>query len=210
MSTPVRRPNATEPARAKITTISTRSSPSVPPASLAYEPFVKSVLSQRLLNRIFLCSAAFTLLATTFWRSWSGNGGALGFLTDVVKPQTLLYASFLWFSGVLPVLIARKVYLKGALRTDHGGIHRLDIESVPYVHTSSPKSVLATTMPTFRGGLYIYMATALAFTIFHILSTNATAQNGLRLFVKSKCVNLLSCPTISCFSTTPPENIHTT
>jgi hypothetical protein len=106
------------------------------------------------------------------------------------RPKTLLYASFLWLFGILPVLLMRKNYLKGTpVRLFHWQV--VSIVLVPSRHASSPVKVLKSailTKPHLRGGLYIYILSSLTFAMFYVLSFNAP-QDGLRLFVKSKYVS---------------------
>lgn len=106
----------TTPIRAIQSTLSAKSSLSIPPAPQIYEPLVKSVLRKRLL-RVFLHSAVWTWIITAVWTDWSRGGvhglGMIGRLWNWVLPSTLLLTLLNWTFGVLPAVVLRKIYLTG-------------------------------------------------------------------------------------------------
>lgn len=94
-------------AKTTSTMFAPRPSTNVPSATQAFEPLAKSVLSHRLLYNIFAYSAAFSLASTVFL----AGGDDASFLLRLFQPSTWLNASLTWLIGVLPIIVARKVFL---------------------------------------------------------------------------------------------------
>lgn len=102
------------PIRAIPSNLSTRSSPSVPPATQNYEPLLKSVLRHRLIYNIFACSALCSWIIAVISTLWfRTSNGILGVLLSPLRPSTLLFAAAYWAVGVLPIVVLRKLYLTG-------------------------------------------------------------------------------------------------
>ncbi|KAJ3747284.1 nucleoporin protein Ndc1-Nup [Lentinula detonsa] len=168
------------PLRAIQSNLANRASPSLPPASQTYEPLIKSILSQRLSNRIFAFSIAACWLETTLWTIW-GIGGhrAVGLNTLLMVPfrlPTLLVAATTWLAVVLPVIVTRKSQLT-ASRT---------IASSPAKIWHSAQSKKST-----KHALMIYSASAIAATVLHVFlayinETEVYGDPRLSLFVKSR------------------------
>ncbi|KAJ3802495.1 nucleoporin protein Ndc1-Nup [Lentinula aff. detonsa] len=168
------------PLRAIQSNLANRASPSLPPASQTYEPLIKSVLSQRLSNRIFAFSIAACWLETTLWTIWGIGGhraaGLNTLLTIPFRPPTLLVAATTWLAVVLPVIVTRKTHLT-ASRT---------IASSPAKIWHSAQSKKST-----KHALMIYSASALAATVLHVFlayinETEVYGDPRLSLFVKSR------------------------
>ena len=105
------------PTRAITSTLSTRTAPSVPPATQTYEPLARAVLRRRLLYDILPLSAFPVWISATLWRTWNVGGlSALGILHTLVMPvhpSTLLMTTLVWVFGVLPLIVLRKSQLTG-------------------------------------------------------------------------------------------------
>ena len=105
------------PTRAITSTLSTRTAPSVPPATQTYEPLARAVLRRRLLYDILPLSAFPVWISATLWRTWNAGGlSALGILNTLVMPvhpSTLLMTTLVWVFGVLPLIVLRKSQLTG-------------------------------------------------------------------------------------------------
>src|ERR1700731_2263793 len=95
----------TPPTRAVPSSLSSRSAPTIPPATEGYQPLAKRVLRDRLAQHIFPYSFTFALGLTVLGRLWiAGLGSALA-------PQTLLWAALRWAGGAWPIITMRKAYL---------------------------------------------------------------------------------------------------
>lgn len=105
------------PLRAIPSNLANRGSPSLPPASQIYEPLIKSILRQRLTNRIFALSIACCWLETILWTIWGIGGrntvGLKALLTVPFLPSTLAVAAVTWLAVVVPVVVVRKIHLTG-------------------------------------------------------------------------------------------------
>ncbi|KAJ3731095.1 nucleoporin protein Ndc1-Nup [Lentinula guzmanii] len=168
------------PLRAIQSSLANRASPSLPSASQTYEPLIKSVLSQRLSNRIFAFSIAACWLETTLWTIWGIGGhravGINALLMVPFRPPTLLVAAMTWLAVVLPVIVTRKSQLT-ASRT---------IASSPAKIWHSAQSKKST-----KHALMIYSASAIAATVLHVFlayinETEVYGDPRLSLFVKSR------------------------
>lgn len=73
-NTPLR---TTTPVRAIPSTLSTRSSPSIPPPGQLYDPTLRAVLRYRLIYNIFLYSALLSWVHAVGWSIWHKGGGLL-------------------------------------------------------------------------------------------------------------------------------------
>ncbi|KAJ3526169.1 hypothetical protein NMY22_g10276 [Coprinellus aureogranulatus] len=160
------------PIKAKPSTIVNRGSPSLPPASQAYEPQVKSVLRFRL-SRVFVQSALLCWVVNTVWVLWQsgrlGKLGLLGMLSAPFGPLTLLGSVALWFSTAVPAIVLRKLFLTGK-RT---------------AATSPQKSFAeALAKPSTRTALATYALSAVALAFLHSIQSDDNAK--LTIFVKSK------------------------
>ncbi|KAL5483422.1 hypothetical protein ACEPAI_8653 [Sanghuangporus weigelae] len=109
-----------KPAQDMVTTISSslskRSSPTIPLASAVYEPLVKSVLARRFVYNVLSTSAAIAWLLAAIWTCWQQGGlGSLGIFGGIVSwlsPLTL-FSAFLWWSlASVPIAVLRKFYLQ--------------------------------------------------------------------------------------------------
>lgn len=125
MSTGNTATSATRPSqtvRAITSTLSARSSPSVPPASQTYEPLARAVLRRRLLYYILPQSSLTVWASTTFWMTWHAGGISALSLSKLLVipflPTTLLVAFLVWAIGVLPIIVLRKSHLTGE-RCEH-------------------------------------------------------------------------------------------
>ncbi|KAI0691477.1 nucleoporin protein Ndc1-Nup [Cytidiella melzeri] len=112
MSTPLRSSTAI---RALPSTLASRATPTVPPASQIYEPLVKSVLRHRLLFRIFAYSAVFSwtlvVLQSTVRQGGLRSLGLVGILLNPISPRTLALAFVVWLFSVVPIVVTRKACL---------------------------------------------------------------------------------------------------
>ena len=98
------------PARAIPSSLLSRTAPTIPPASQAYEPLVKRVLRHRQ-YKIFLHSALLSWLLVTAWRTWSGGDGDFWLLP--IRPSTVAYTLATFATGALPIVILRKSHVAG-------------------------------------------------------------------------------------------------
>ncbi|KAF8879244.1 nucleoporin protein Ndc1-Nup [Infundibulicybe gibba] len=161
-------PTAKIPVKAITSTLSARSSPSIPPASQSYEPLVKAVLQHRL-KLIFSYSLGCSWLITFAWVAWNRGGlsrlGVAGMMLEPFRPFTIMLAAPLWATSALPIIILRKVYLSGTRIT-----------------STSPSHTLRTALskPNNIPLLAIYTASAILsiFLCFH--------DDRIGLFVKSR------------------------
>ncbi|KAH7929157.1 hypothetical protein BV22DRAFT_1057443 [Leucogyrophana mollusca] len=161
--------NAPARTRAITSTLAARSAPTVPPASQAYEPLVKSVLRQRLLYNIFAYSAAFSLATHVLFSS----GGSVGVFMRLVSPGTWVLAAMTWVATVLPVIVVRKACLTAS--------------PTP---AASPSVVLrnAFAKPSTQRVLAVYIASALLLASLNLGTAYTSSSEDLRLsvFVNSK------------------------
>ncbi|OCB89456.1 hypothetical protein A7U60_g3346 [Sanghuangporus baumii] len=110
---------AQDMATAISSSLSKRSSPTIPLASAVYEPLVKSVLARRFVYNVLSESAAVAWLLAAIWTYWQQGGvGSLGVFGGIVSwlsPLTLFFA-ILWLSlASVPIAVLRKMYLQGEL-----------------------------------------------------------------------------------------------
>jgi nucleoporin NDC1 len=101
------------PARALASSLSTRASLSIPPASEGYEPIVKRVLRYRLVNYIVPYSLLLSWLLLSSERIWNEAGSFQDALLIPLSPLTFLWSISHWIIGALPIIIMRKIYLTG-------------------------------------------------------------------------------------------------
>jgi len=90
--------------------LSTRTPSVVPSSTQLYEPLVKSVLAQRTKSTIVPLSFLFTWVSLVAWRMWLEPNG----VWTIFYPLQPNWSIGAWAVGVLPLLILRKSYLKGA------------------------------------------------------------------------------------------------
>ncbi|KAL5532237.1 hypothetical protein ACEPAF_5806 [Sanghuangporus sanghuang] len=107
---------AQDMATAISSSLSKRSSPTIPLASAVYEPLVKSVLARRFVYNVLSESAAVAWLLAAIWTYWQQGGvGSLGVFGGIVSwlsPLTLFFA-ILWLSlASVPIAVLRKMYLQ--------------------------------------------------------------------------------------------------
>ncbi|KIK69550.1 hypothetical protein GYMLUDRAFT_510341 [Collybiopsis luxurians FD-317 M1] len=168
------------PLRAIPSNLANKSSTSLPSASQTYEPLIKSILRQRLTNRIFALSAACCWLQTVLWTIWGlGGRDAVGLRAIVVVPflpSTLSVAAMTWLAVIVPVVVTRKTHLTASRTTANSPAKTWRSAKLRY----STKYALMT-----------YSASAVAATMLHILLayTNEPKVHGdprLSLFVKSR------------------------
>ncbi|KAI0083890.1 nucleoporin protein Ndc1-Nup [Irpex rosettiformis] len=166
--------------RALPSTLALRATPTVPSATQAYEPLVKSVLRHRLLLRIFASSAVFSwavvALATTVRQGGLRSLGLVGLLLNPILPRTLVLAFVIWLLSAVPVVVMRK----------------RSLTAIP-TFAASPAMLFNSAV---RGGttarrLLTYVASAIMLTLVHVLTAyifETTGGNDPRLspFVKSK------------------------
>lgn len=111
----------TSPTRAIASTLTTRSEPSIPPASRTYEPLVKAVLRHRLLYRLFPHALLFSWALVVAWSTWQQGGmsslGLRGTILNLVSPSTLSFAVAIWIVGIVPLVILRKAHVTGEYYT---------------------------------------------------------------------------------------------
>ncbi|EKM52969.1 uncharacterized protein PHACADRAFT_124416 [Phanerochaete carnosa HHB-10118-sp] len=173
-------PTPAAPMKALLSNWASRAASTVPPASQNYEPLVKNVLRQRLLSRTFLYSALFcwtlVILTATAGRGGVARLGLVGALISPFFPRTLGLAFIIWISGVVPVLVLRKVYLTASPAS-----------------ASSPSGVFRDALnksSTFRS-LAVYLTSASLLTAIHVVTAlvfdvRAGRDPRLSLFVKSR------------------------
>ncbi|KAF9466851.1 nucleoporin protein Ndc1-Nup [Collybia nuda] len=170
----------TTPIRAITTPLSSRSSPTIPPPTQFYEPFVKSVLRFRLVNRVFLYSAGLSWAHAVTWSLWGQGGlselGAIGVCLLPFQPWTVVAALVIWVSAALPSAVLRKVFLTST-RT-------------PSTSPSSSVSAALSKTSTTRA-LVTYALSAMAVTALHVSTAYANepsihGDSKLRIFVKSR------------------------
>ncbi|KAF5389266.1 hypothetical protein D9757_003532 [Collybiopsis confluens] len=168
------------PLRAIPSNLANKASISIPPASQTYEPVIKSVLRQRLTNRIFALSAACCWLESILWTIWGlGGRDILGFRAILLVPflpSTLAVAAVTWLLVVVPVVVIRKIHLT-ASKTNANS---------PARTWESAKAKSST-----KHALMIYSASAIAAAALHVCLAyvNESKVHGdprLSLFVKSK------------------------
>lgn len=106
------------PVRAIVSTISSRSTPTIPPANQSYEPPLKALFRHRL-RFILLLSIGATWVIESVWMWWQVGGrqslGLLGFLTCPFSPWVLVRTVVSWATVALPVTVLRKVFLTRTL-----------------------------------------------------------------------------------------------
>jgi nucleoporin NDC1 len=104
----------TTPVRAIVSTISSRSTPTIPPANQSYEPLVKNLFRHRL-RLILLLSIVATWAIESVWMWWQAGGrqslGIMGSLTCPFSPWVLVRTLVSWSAVALPVVVLRKVFL---------------------------------------------------------------------------------------------------
>ncbi|KAF8960800.1 nucleoporin protein Ndc1-Nup [Flammula alnicola] len=170
---------STTPLRAITSTISSRSTPSIPPASQAYEPLVKALFRHRL-RFTLLRSAGWSWIIHSIWSWWQVRGteelGFLGALTLPFTPRILFLAFLSWTLVALPISVLRKVFLT-AQRS--GGVSPI----------ATVKRALA--QNSTKIAFITYAVSAISALIIHILMTNkyeidARGDPKITLFVRSK------------------------
>ena len=171
--------------------LSTRTLSAVPPSSQSYEPLVKSVLTQRTKSTIIPLSFLFTWVSLVAWRMWlEPNGIWTAFY--LLQPNWSIGA---WVVGVLPLLILRKSYLKGAFGLHYSLSQLIQDAVVPVIHATSPSTTIRNAMTQhskiLTTALICYTTSAVAFTFFHVISSQQTSNGEFRFFVKSKFVLLV-------------------
>ncbi|TFK32384.1 nucleoporin protein Ndc1-Nup [Crucibulum laeve] len=175
MASPVR-----SPIRAITSTISTRSAPSIPPASASYDPLIRSVLRHRLVYSIFPYSAIFCWFLAAAWNVWQHGGlstiGLGGALSTIFMPLTLFNAVLGWVVGVVPIVVLRKAYL-----------------TTKRTSALSPSASVSNALskPSSKRALATYAASAILVLLVHTFFAymNETTVRGdpkLSLFVKSR------------------------
>ncbi|KLO15190.1 hypothetical protein SCHPADRAFT_849874 [Schizopora paradoxa] len=106
------------PIKAITSSLALRAAPSIPPASQAYEPHLKSVLRRRLLSNVFIVSASFCWVLAAVWTSWQMGGvdtiGVKGWITNVFNPLTLLFAALWWAAACIPITVMRRTYISSS------------------------------------------------------------------------------------------------
>jgi len=102
------------PVRAIVSTILSRSTPTIPPANQSYEPPLKALFRHRL-RFILLLSIGTTWVIESVWMWWQVGGsqslGLLGSLTCPFSPWVLLRTLVSWAAIALPITVLRKVFL---------------------------------------------------------------------------------------------------
>ncbi|KZT71196.1 hypothetical protein DAEQUDRAFT_764113 [Daedalea quercina L-15889] len=168
------------PMRAITSTLSTRSAPTIPPATHTYDPLVKGVLRRRLLYNILAPSFAYSWALANVWSKWSQGGpsrlGLSGSLIDCIAPLTLLHTAAIWLLGVVPALVVRNRFL-----------------TATPTPASSPSKMFsaALTKRSTTYALATYLASGVALAAVHMLLANVyePSPNGhprFSLFVKSR------------------------
>ncbi|KAG6369285.1 nucleoporin protein Ndc1-Nup [Boletus reticuloceps] len=150
------------------TTFAPRPSTNVPPATQTFEPLAKSILSHRLFYNIFAYSAAFSLASTVFL----AGGDDASFLLRLFQPSTWINASLTWLLGVLPIIVARKVFLTPTPEP-----------------TTSPSKTVATAFakPTTRRSIAIYITSSLLLLSLDFVRTWSNSEDiRLSIFIKSR------------------------
>ncbi|KAF8436467.1 nucleoporin protein Ndc1-Nup, partial [Boletus edulis BED1] len=149
-------------------TFAPRPSTNVPPATQTFEPLAKSILSHRLFYNIFAYSAAFSLASTVFL----AGGDDASFLFRLFQPSTWINASLTWLLGVLPIIVARKVFLTPTPEP-----------------TTSPSKTVATALakPTTRRLIAIYITSSLLLLSLDFVRTWSNSEDiRLSIFIKSR------------------------
>lgn len=186
------------PIRAKASTLVTRSSPSVPPASQSYEPVVKSALRYRL-QRAGAQSAAVCWATQSIWMLWQRGGiheiGFSGFLVTPFRPMTLLGTLVLWLATFAPIVGLRKLFLTGQFCSlgSRDFVHVLSAQRTP---ASSPRASLAAsvTKPSTKPAAIICATSSVTVAVLHAIFAMLLEQDDPKLgvFVKSRYVHLVS------------------
>jgi len=104
------------PIRAIASTLVTRSAPSVPPASQAYEPLVKSLFVARL-RSVILWLAVAAWLNVNIWVSWqtvSIYQHVLSLFSFSYCLAVVLFTAMQWGLVAVPALVLHKLFLAGA------------------------------------------------------------------------------------------------
>ncbi|KAH0828828.1 nucleoporin protein Ndc1-Nup [Lanmaoa asiatica] len=150
------------------TTFAPRPSTNVPPATQAFEPLAKSVLSHRLLYNIFAYSAAFSLASTVFL----AGGDDASFILRLLRPSTWVNASLTWLVGVLPIIVVRKVLLT----------------PTPESASSPSKTVaIALAKPTTRRWIAVYITSSLLLLSLEFIRIASKSEDvRLSIFIKSR------------------------
>ncbi|KAI9462554.1 nucleoporin protein Ndc1-Nup [Boletus coccyginus] len=164
MSTTLSRSTRTAPS----TTFAPRPSTNVPPATQTFEPLAKSVLSHRLLYHIFAYSAAFSLASTVF----RAYGDDASFLLRLFRPSTWINVSLTWLIGVLPIIVARKVFLT----------------PTPEPSPSPSKTVAAAlAKPATRRWIAVFITSSLLLLSFDFIRICSKSEDlNLSIFIKSR------------------------
>ncbi|KAG8221384.1 nucleoporin protein Ndc1-Nup [Butyriboletus roseoflavus] len=145
-----------------------RPSTNVPPATQAFEPLAKSILSHRLLYNIFAYSAAFSLASTVFL----AGGDDASFLLRLFRPSTWVDASLTWLVGVLPIIVVRKIFLT----------------PTPEPASSPWKTVAAAfAKPATRRWIAVYITSSLLLLSLEFIRTWSRNEDvRLSIFIKSR------------------------
>ncbi|KAL4079901.1 nucleoporin protein Ndc1-Nup [Scleroderma yunnanense] len=149
-------------------TISTRPTPPIPPASQAHEP-LKRDLAHRLKHTILAHSSACSL---AFYILFLSGDGDLSLPSRLLSPHTWLVASLAWTVGVLPVVVLRKAIL-----------------SADATGATSPARTMAVALskPSTRRALAVYTVSALFLLALHMYDAPTLKESvHLSLFVKSR------------------------
>ncbi|KAH8107286.1 nucleoporin protein Ndc1-Nup [Phellopilus nigrolimitatus] len=167
MSTLSMRQNTSTPTTAIASSLSMRSAPSIPPASLIYEPLVKNHLARRFVCSVLTVSAASAWSLAAFWTSWQLGGiealGLVRWIANWFAPSTLACAALWWSFGSVPVAVLRKSFIDVARSS-----------------SLSPQQALVhnTAQRRYRLALLVTITSSVALTLCHSLMVAVIERNG--------------------------------
>lgn len=184
------------PVRAIPSTLARKSTPPIPSPTELYEPLVKKVLQHRLGYSIFLQSSLLTWAVMTVSGIWQRRPISIArFFTAPFNPMIILATLVVWIFAALPVILLRKKMLTCGSSSSFLGTCGLISNQIATRSTAtSPASALSSSLAKLhiRRTFLLYITSALVLLFAHVLLsyTVESADPKLRLFVRSKCVQL--------------------
>lgn len=111
------RSSVSTPARATAisSSFANRASPSVQPASKAYEPHLRAVLSKKFVSNVLGGAGIASWFISVTWITWQqstpGSIGLFRWVVNSLSPLSVFYAFLLWMVAAVPIAVVRKYYL---------------------------------------------------------------------------------------------------